>query len=67
MQVVEHEPLRMGLSAARAEQAEALRRANNLRARGAPLAEVREAMTEVDRLQTEVNRFQRQLRDAQTH
>lgn len=60
------ELVRGELTTARAERAEALRRATHLRSIGAALAAVKAAMAEADQWQSEVNRLLRSLREVQS-
>lgn len=55
-------PLREALELARAEEAEALRRALNLRSRGANYAEMQAAMREADSCHAQVTRLQIELK-----
>jgi DNA-binding transcriptional MerR regulator len=57
--------LREELELARAEQAEALRRALHLRSRGASYSEIQAAMREVDSHQANVARLQLEVRRQQ--
>ena len=54
--------IKQELELARAEEAEALRRAHHLRSRGAPWSEVRAAMLEADVCHSRVARLQQELR-----
>jgi hypothetical protein len=63
----EQDPVRSGLQSTHAQQAEALRRAHELRERGASDREIQQAMADAGRLQAEVNRLQRELRQRQLH
>lgn len=58
---------REDLELARAEEAEALRRALHLRAISASLDEVREAMQQVDEQRARVSRLQRELQARRLH
>lgn len=61
------ETIKIELQRCRAEEAEALHRANHLRSMGADYADLKDAMREAEQCHAKVNALQRQLREVTYH